>query len=88
MKKLNTKEKKQIREEFLRGIPDYALKQATEDFVEEIKMYMKRYILSDKSKSSKEQKDAMIAAQESLDSLEVKVNDLLDEHLYMFIRNV
>jgi hypothetical protein len=80
--------RKIIREEFMRGIPDFALKQATEEFVDEIRRNMKRYILTNKSSNKQEQKHAFHAAEESLKSLEKKVNDLLDEHLYMFIRDV
>jgi hypothetical protein len=80
--------RKIIREEFLHGIPDFALKQATETFVDDIRRSMKRFIMSNKSKNKQEQKQAFQAAEQALDSLENKVNDLLDEHLYIFIRDI
>lgn len=76
-----------IREEYLRGVPEFALRQATTKYVEEIRQQIKRYIITVKHTPA-EQREAFAVANEVLEALEEKANDLLEDQLWSFVRNV
>lgn len=76
-----------INEEFMRGVPEWALRQATTDYVEEIRRHIKRYILNVKSGSNVQQREAIAVMNETLEGLEEKVNDLLEDALYSYVQN-
>ena len=80
--------RKAVREEYLRGVPEFALRQATEKYVEEIRRQIFRFILANKSHTEVDQRQAIAAANEVLVQLEEKANDLLEDQLYQFIRRV
>lgn len=77
-----------VNEEFLRGIPEFVLRQATEKYVDEIRKQIFRFIMTNKSSSDVERRDALAAANQVLEELEEKANDLLEDQLYQFIRRV
>jgi hypothetical protein len=77
-----------IHEEYLRGVPEYALRTATEKYVDEIRQHVFRFILANKSATGQDQRAAIAAANEVLEELEEKANDLLEDSLYRFIRQV
>lgn len=80
--------RKAIREEYLRGVPEFVLRQATEKYVQEIRQHIFRFILANKSAVEVDQRAAIAAANEVLEELEQKANDLLEDQLYQFIRKV
>jgi len=77
-----------IREEYLRGVPEFVLRQATERYVEEIRKQIFRFILANKSQVGTDQRQAIAAANEVLKDLELKANDLLEDQLFQFVRQV
>ena len=77
-----------IREEFLRGVPDWALRQASKDFTEEVRQYLKKFILMNKSETPADQREALAAANDVLDDLEEEAYELLSDKLYQFSRRV
>ncbi len=77
-----------VSEEYLRGVPEFVLRQATTRYVDEIRQHIKRYIVMNKSNDDQQQRDAIVAANESLVDLEQKLNDVLDEQLWAFIKSV
>lgn len=80
--------RKMIREEYLRGVPEFALRQATEKYVEEIRQHVFKYILMNKSANGPDQRAAIAAANEVMEQLEEKANYLLEDQLWNFIRQV
>lgn len=77
-----------VREEYLRGVPEFALRQATTRYIDDIRQQIFRFILANKSDTSVDQRQAIAACNEVLEELEQKANDLLEEELYNFIRQV
>lgn len=77
-----------IREEYLRGIPEFVLRNATKKYVVEIKQHIARYIMANKSNTSADRRAALAAADSVLEDLEKKVNDLLEDQLFAFTRQV
>lgn len=80
--------RKMIREEYLRGVPEHALRASTEKYVEEIRQHIFRFILANKSQTEVDQRAALKIADEVLVELEEKANALLEDSLYQFIRQV
>jgi hypothetical protein len=80
--------RKAIHEEYLRGVPEFVLRQATEKYVDEVRQHIFRFILANKSGTEVDQRQAIAAANEILEQLEEKANDLLEDQLYQFIRRV
>lgn len=80
--------RKAIREEYLRGVPEFVLRQATTKYVDEIRQQLFRFILANKSNTGPDQRQAMAAANEVLEDLEEKANDLLEDQLFQFVRNI
>lgn len=77
-----------VREEFMRGVPEWALREATKKYVDEIRQYVKRFIMMNKSETNIDQQEAMAIANEVLEELEDKAYNLLEDQLYQFIRRV
>lgn len=77
-----------IKEEYLRGVPEYILRQATTKYVDDIRKQLFKYIISNKSLTGQSQREALSAANEVLEDLEEKANDLLEEQLFEFMRKV
>lgn len=80
--------RKAIREEYLRGVPEFVLRQATEKYVQEIRQHIFRFILANKSAIEGDQRAAIAAANDVLEELEQKANDLLEDQLWNFVRRV
>ncbi len=80
--------RKAIREEYLRGVPEFVLRQATTKYVDEIRQQIFRFIMMNKSQTPADQREAQAAANQVLEDLESKANDLLEDSLYQFIRQV
>lgn len=87
--KLTVKELRTIvNEEYLRGVPEFVLRQATTRYVDEIRQHIKRYIVMNKSNDDQQQREAIEVANEVLVDLEQKLNDTLDDQLWAFIKSV
>ena len=76
-----------IREEFMRGVPEWALRQSTTEYVESIRQHITRYILNAKSENGFEQREAIAVMNETLEDLEEKVNAVLEDTLYSYVQN-
>jgi hypothetical protein len=77
-----------INEEYLRGIPEFVLRQATTKYVDEIRQHLKAFVLLNKSENGVERKEALDSMNETVDSLEEKVNQLLQDELWAFTQQV
>lgn len=88
-KKTSNLDSEQIRqlisEEYLRGIPEFVLRQATQKYVDEIRAHVYKHILISKSESESQRDDAMDIANEILEDLEKETYGLLEEHLWEFM---
>lgn len=85
--KITVKQLKQvIREEYIRGVPEFVLRQATEKYVKEIRNQLFKHILLDRSKTQVEQKRAVSAANEALDQFENDTNASLEDVLWSFLQ--
>jgi hypothetical protein len=80
--------KQVIREEYLRGVPEFVLRQATTKYVDEIRKHIFQFILANKSTTGVDQRESFAAANQVLEDLEEKANDLLEDQLFQFIRSV
>jgi hypothetical protein len=77
-----------IHEEMLRGIPEFVLRNVTKKYVDEVRQHVKRYIMINKSNTPADRREAIAAADSVLDDLEEKMNNLLEDQLYAFTRQV
>lgn len=78
-----------VREELLRGIPDFVLRQAASKFVGELRQHMLRYvnqIASDSTPASRA--DRIQAINQTLVELENEIHELLEEKLMNYLRQV
>jgi hypothetical protein len=75
-------------EAFLHGVPEWALRQDTSDFVDQVRDRIKRYILLNKSENLADQREAIAAMNDVCDELEEKVFGLLEDQLFAFTRRV
>lgn len=77
-----------IREEFMRGVPEWALRQAVKEYVERIRQHVKTFVLANKSITSVGQREAIAVGNDVLDELEEETYDLLEDKLFQFVRRV
>lgn len=81
-----TEIKRVIREEMLRGVPEFVLRQATTRYVEEIRKNIFKHILLKRSFSEEQRREALSDANVTLEELEDELNDVLEDKLYSFTR--
>lgn len=77
-----------IREEFMRGIPEFATQEATTRFIDDVKALVKRYIETAKPSEFAQQREIYDSAHEMLSELEDEVNDLVQDRMYAFSRRI
>lgn len=77
-----------IKEEYLHGVPEWALRQDTTDFVDRLKQRIKGYIMLQKSENPNDQREAIAAMNDVCEDLEEKVYDVLEDALFNFTRRV
>lgn len=77
-----------IREEYLRGVPEWELRQDTSEFVDRIRDRITKFILINKSQDAMERQEAIAAMHTVCDELEEKVYDVLEDQLFNFTRKV
>lgn len=80
--------RKAIREEYLRGVPEFALRQATRSYVEEVRQHVKRFVLMNKSQTTADQRYTIDLANQVLEELEEETFNLLEDKLWQFVRQV
>jgi hypothetical protein len=80
--------KRLIREEYLHGVPEWALREDTTNFVDHIRDRIKKYILINKSENPSDQREAIAAMNDVCDKLEEKIYDVLEDALFNFTRRV
>jgi hypothetical protein len=77
-----------IAEEYLHGVPEWALREDATKFVDQIKERIKKYILINKSENPNDQREAIAAMNDVCEDLEEKVYDLVEDSLFNFTRRV
>ena len=77
-----------IKEEYLHGVPEWALREDTSKFVDQIKERIKKFILLNKSENPSDQREAIAAMNDVCDDLEEKIYDVLEDALFNFTRRV
>lgn len=76
-----------IREEYLRGVPEYALRDSTHKFTEDIRKHINVF-LSMTRESPEDRREALALADQVLKELEEEVYLKLEEALWQFIQKV
>ena len=79
--------RKLIREEFAKGIPDYAAAIIAENCKEEVKRILVNYVIQ-KSSDSTTQRALLAKTNITLKSLEKNIKDVIEQHLRDFIYNI
>jgi selenocysteine lyase/cysteine desulfurase len=88
MSEKNTSKKNVIDENYDLGVPDFALREAVDRFVDDVREHVKKFILVHKSDNVIQQRESLEAANEVLEVLREEAVDLLNDKLWMFTRNV
>ena len=70
-----------VREEYLRGVPEFQLTEATHKFVGEIGQLVKRHIQTTRP-SETQAREALVKAEEVLAELEEETNALVEEKVW------
>ena len=79
---------KNINEDFMHGVPEFVLRRACDEFVENVRQQVKRFIISDKSRTQQERYEAILRANDILEELEKEAYDMLETKLFQFVRSV
>jgi hypothetical protein len=74
-----------VREEFLRGVPEFALREATRKYVEEVRQHVQRHIAATK-RTPVETREAIASANEVLHKFEEDANELLEGALWQYVQ--
>lgn len=76
-----------VREELLRGVPDFALRQCTDDFIESLLRRVMPHINA-AAESPSERREATARIRSALESLGDEVQAMLQDRLYAWSRHV
>jgi hypothetical protein len=76
-----------IREELLRGVPDFALRRATDEYIESLQRAILPHVRAT-AKSSAETREAQARLRAALEELGDEVQALLQDRLYQYVRRV
>lgn len=74
-----------IREEYMRGVPEFMLRQASSDCVERIKQHINKYIQL-KAQNPSHARDLRVMASSILSDLESEIYDLIESKLWQFMQ--
>jgi DNA polymerase III psi subunit len=74
-------------EEYVRGVPEWALRETTTKYVEEVRHQLKRHIMLVMDNDD-DRRNAIMVADDVLKSLEKEANDLLEEKIVEFMNRV
>lgn len=80
--------KKIVNEEYVKGIPDFLLRDESKKFIDNIRQLVRRSIDQHHSNDPETRQEALQAAEESLNSLELEVHDLLEVKLWRYLSQV
>jgi len=75
-----------VREDYARGIPDFALSQVASDVVRGVRHHIESHI-QQIAHSSSRQRELLEAADDVLTEVETEVKELLEDKLAQFLRN-
>jgi len=76
-----------IREEFMRGVPEFTLRKASQDCVDQLRDSVKRFILA-RSENPTQQRQMIAASNPVLEELEEKIYADIEEALFEFLQQV
>ena len=76
-----------IREEYMRGVPEFQLQEATRKYVDEIRRHVRHHIEQTRG-SGPVAIDAYEKSEEMLKQLEEEANQLLEDKIWQFIQRV
>ena len=76
-----------VREELLRGVPDFALRRATDEYVESLQRAILPHLRAT-AKSPAETREAQARLKAALEQLGDEVQALLQDRLFQWIRHV
>lgn len=74
-----------IHEEYMRGVPEYILHDATRKYIDTLRLYLQRHIAVTQ-KDPVGQRETMEIANETLEKLETKVNQDCEDSLWQFMQ--
>lgn len=77
-----------VREEYLRGVPEFVFREATKRYVTEIRKHITTFILSSRSEDFIAQRESIDAMNDVLEQLETEVNAVLEDKLFQYIQSV
>ena len=77
--------RKIIKEELLRGIPEFVIRQASEDCVNRIKQHIKRFVQT-KAQNPTHARELLMISQRITDEMEDEIFKLVQDKLWQFIQ--
>lgn len=80
--------RKVVREEYLRGVPEFVFREATHRYVAEIRTHVKKFIMQNRSEDFIAQREAIDAMNDVLEKLEDDANNLLEDALFQYVQSV
>lgn len=75
-----------IREEFMQGVPQFAVRQASDECIEKLKQFVKQYI-NRRAQSPVQAREMWEEASRTFDELDGELYDLIESRLWSFIQN-
>lgn len=75
-----------IREEYMRGVPEFMLREATSTYIATVRQHVQRYVAATQ-KNPVAAREAIQAANDMFEQLEEKANQLLEDSLWQFIQS-
>lgn len=79
--------RRMIREEQMRGVPEFAVREATRKYVAELRQWLRRHVEQTRG-SEHEARDVLEKSEEALSQLEEDANKLADESLWRLLQRV
>jgi len=73
-----------IREEFMQGVPEFMLRQASNEFVDKISQHIQKFVAT-RAENPTHAREMLQSANETLNSLNEKVYALVEEKLWEFL---
>jgi DNA polymerase III psi subunit len=78
---------RKLAEEYVRGVPEWALREATTRYADEIRHQLKRHIFLVVDNDS-DRRDAIMVADDVLKAFEKEANELLEEKIVEFMNRI
>lgn len=76
-----------VQEEMFRGVPEFAVREATRKFMDELRQHLRRHVQVSRG-SEIDARDVLEHSEESLELLEEEVNTLVDEGLWRLLQRL